>query len=201
MARLPGRSGRGGSGRDGIIQGLALLGRFRKDGFARFEASAQGFLASLAPWIAFLLVGGVLLAFEGKPLEAATDVAVVTCWLLVPSVVSQLVASAFRRDQRWLRYATATTWCEWLMLPVYAAALLAASICMAAGLPPHVAAFVLLGVMGIYWLCLHVFLARSGLDLSPARAVVLVVAVIATDTALFAAGHAVGGPASGFFGV
>ncbi len=190
-----------GSGRDGIVHGLALLGRFRKDGFARFEASSQGFLASLAPWVAFLLVGGVLLALEGKPVEALTDVAVLACWLLVPPVVSQLVAAAFRRDDRWLRYVTATTWCEWLMLIVYLASLLLVSLGMEAGLPPHTAPVVLIGVMGLYWICLHLFLARFGLDLSPVRSVVVVVAVIAADAALLAAGHVVGGPASALFGV
>ena len=201
MARLPGRSGQGQSGREGILRGLALLGRFRKEGFDRFEASSQGFLASLAPWVAFLLVGGMLLALEGKPLDALTDLAVLTCWLLVPPVVSQAVASGFGREDRWLRYSTATTWCEWLMVAVYLAALFLVSLCMEAGLPPHAAPFVLIGVMGIYWVWLHVFLARFGLDLSLPRAVLVVVAVIASDAVLFAAGHAVGGPASALFGV
>ena len=210
MARLPGRNGgasgqggRGGGrgGREGILQGLALLGRFQKEGFGRFEASSQGLLASLAPWIAFLLVGGALLALQGKPVDALTDVAVLTCWLLVPPAVSQAVASAFRRDDRWLRYATATTWCEWLMVPVYAVALFLVSLCMEAGLPPHAAPFVLIAVIGVYWLCLHVFLARAGLDLTTFRAVLLVVAVIAGYGVVFAAAHAVGGPAAALFGV
>ncbi len=206
MPRLPGRNGGGRSrqdrsGREGIIQGLVLLGRFRKEGFGRFEASSQGLLASLAPWIAFLLVGCALLALQGKPRDALTDVAALTCWLLVPPVVSQAVAAAFRRGDRWLRYATATTWCEWLMAPVYAAAFFAVTLCVEAGLPPHAAPFVLIVMVGVYWLCLHVFLARFGLDLSPFRAVLLVAAVLVGYAAVLAGVHAVGGPAASLFGV
>ncbi len=189
------------TGRQAIVQGLALLGRFRADGFARFEATPQAFLASLAPWLAFLLVGGALLALQGRPREAATDVAVLLCWLLAPPVVSQLVARLFSRGDRWLRYVTATTWCEWLMIVAYGLGVAAVTVLVNLGMPLRVAPPVLLGAIAVYWLALHLFLARRGLDLTLPRASAIVGAVVGADLVLFELGRLVGGPASHLLGL
>ena len=191
MARGPTR-GR----RDDVFAGLVLLGRFRAEGFARFENSTDGFLASLAPWIAFLLVSGALFAFRTPPLDALTTVVVLLCWLLVPPVVTQAVALAFGRDERWLRFATASAWCEWLTLIAYAVGLLLVSVGVEAGMPERAAPMVVLGITGIYWLALHVFLARAGLDLGPGRAVLAVGATVVADALLAALALSVGGPAA-----
>ena len=55
-----------------------------------------------------------------------------------------------------------------------------------AGLNTHVASLILLACLGLYGLWLHWFLARHGLSLSKARAVVMVILVNAA-TVLIAA--------------
>ncbi len=183
-----------------ILRGLALLACFRAEGLTRFEATPRAFVASLTPWLAFLLVGGVMLALHGRVVEGATDSAVLLTSLLLPAVVSQALSAFWKRDALWLRYVTAYTWCEWLMLVAYAVSLLLASFCVAAGMPARIAPIVLLSAVGVYWLGLHFFLARAALALSRTRAALVVAAVILSYAALLAVGRGVGGYAGAMFG-
>ena len=178
-------SGRGpdkGGGRSGaaqnVVQGLVLLGRGREEGLRHFEATPQGVLSGLAPWIAFLLVGGALLVLRDHPLAGADLTALSLCSLLLPPVISELLARIWRREGQWLRYATASLWCAWLMPLAYLVGLLLASVALAAGLPPKAAPFALCAVLGGYWLWLHFFLARAGLQLTRLRATLLVAAEV-----------------------
>ena len=90
-----GRLNTPGTGRRPVLPRVRIsgdaFGNFA-EGFARFENSTDAFLASRAPWIAFLLVSGGLFAFRAPPLDALTTVVVLLCWLLAPPVVTQAVA-------------------------------------------------------------------------------------------------------------
>jgi hypothetical protein len=160
-----------------VLLGVARLARGRPDGFASFGDTKQAFLASLAPLIAFPLVGGGLLLVEGDGLPALTDMLATFCALLAPPVVSWRLARFWGREALWLRFATAFNWCQWTIPALAALLLLALGILMALGLPNSVAgAMALLGMVG-YGIWLHWFLARRGLDLSAGRAVLFVLAV------------------------
>ena len=187
---MSGRGADGSGGRSGaaqnVVQGLVLLGRGREEGLRHFEATPQGVLAGLAPWIAFLLVGGAMLVLRDHPLAGADLSALSLCSLLLPPVISQVLARAWRREAHWLRFATASLWCAWLMPLAYLVGLLLASVLLAAGLPAKAAPFALCGVLGGYWLWLHFFLARAGLQLTRLRASLLVAAEIAGYAVLIA---------------
>ncbi len=160
-----------------VLLGVLLLARGRADGFAAFGDSPQAFLASLAPLIAFPLVGGGLLLFGGDGLPALADMLATFCALLAPPVVSWWLARLWRREPRWLRFATAFNWCQWAIPAAAALMLLAVAALMAVGLPNQVAGVaVVFGMVG-YGLWLHWFLARRGLDLPPGKAVLFVLAV------------------------
>ena len=76
---LPRMSGpaRGQRPRPGsIVLGIARLARGRADGLRQFGATREAFLASLAPLVAFPLVGGVLMLLGGGGLDARCR----TCW-------------------------------------------------------------------------------------------------------------------------
>ena len=102
-----------------ILVGILRIARGRPDGIACFGSSAQAFLSSLAPLVAFPLVGAVLGAFTDGPRRALTDLAMTLCALLTPAVVSYELARIWKRADEWLRFATAFNWCEWI-LPVLA---------------------------------------------------------------------------------
>lgn len=157
-----------------ILIGIWRIARGRADGIGCFSSTAEGFLASLAPLLAFPLVGAVLGAFTEGPRRAVTGLAMTLCALLTPAVVSYEVARLWKRKDAWLRFATAFNWCEWI-LPVLACLIMVPlSVAISLGLSEGAASATLLGCLGVYGLWLHWFLARNALGLSRFRSGVLV---------------------------
>jgi len=160
--------------RKSIMLGILRIARGRGDGIECFGSSPQAFLSSLAPLVAFPLVGSVLALFTEGPLRALTGLAMTLCALLTPAVVSFELARIWKRVDAWTRFATAFNWCEWI-LPVLACFIMVPlSVASSAGLSETTASLVLVGCLGVYGLWLHWFLARKALALSGLRAVVLV---------------------------
>ncbi|MBV9250016.1 MAG: hypothetical protein JO227_12330 [Acetobacteraceae bacterium] len=156
---------------------MAQIAGGRANGIAQFGNTPQAFLGSLAPLIAFPLVGSALLIAGGGSWSILLDLLAAFCALLAPPVLSYELARLWSRQAMWPRFATAFNWCQWL-LPVLAFALLIVlSVLMAAGFPQQAAAPVLVLALAGYGLWLHWFLARHGLNLSWLRAGVLVVCV------------------------
>lgn len=185
--------------RANLARGVMLLARGRPEGFAEIGDTTQAFLASLAPLIAFPLVGAALSLASGRVVGAIADFLATLCVLLAPAVISHWLARRWGREEAWLRFATAFNWCQWI-LPVLAAALLVAvSVLVAAGLPNEVAALLMLLGLVAYGLWLHWFLARRGLGLSTGRAVLMVLAINVGSALLVLApallGSAIGGGA------
>jgi hypothetical protein len=164
-------------GRQNILRGVVLLCRGRSAGFAEMGAGPEAFLSSLAPLIAFPLVGCVLMVAQGKTADGIADFLATLIALLAPPVVSQAIALRWGRQERWYRFATALNWCQWA-LPVLAAVLvLVAGFMVQSGVPMRPTVISLVGVLLAYAFWLQWFLARRGLDLSGLRAAGLVVLV------------------------
>lgn len=181
---MNGGPARGVGGAPNILLGVVRLATGRADGLAQFGNTAQAFLTSLAPLIAFPLVGAALLIANGGGLPALSDLLATLCALLAPPVLSWWLARLWRREALWLRFATAFNWCQWA-IPVMASILLVVlGLLMALGLPNRVAGVV--AVLGLvsYGLWLHWFLARRGLGLSASRAVLFVLCVNLATAAL-----------------
>jgi hypothetical protein len=160
-----------------IARGILLLASFRAIGLGEFTASPQAFFNSLAPLIAFPLVGGLLLLVSGDGLGALGDLLATTVALLTPPVVSHALARRWGREDRWLRYAVAFNWCQWAVPLAVVPALLVTGILAGAGLGPQPAAMLTLLALAGYGLGLHWFLARHGLNLSRWRAALFVLLV------------------------
>jgi len=160
-----------------VLRGIALLARGRAAGLAEFGDSRDAFLASLAPLIAFPLVGAGLVVAAGQPAAALADFLATLCALLAPPVLSQLLAVRWGREAAWLRFAVAFNWCQWA-IPVAAAALMAAAaVAITFGIPAGAAGAGMVGGLVCYGLWLHWFLARNALSLGAARAALLVLGV------------------------
>ncbi len=157
-----------------IVQGMVRLARFRIDGFQGFGNSAQAVLNSLAPLLAFPLVGGVFGVLGGQALPATVDFLATVVALLAPLVITHWLAARWQRLAEWPRFAAASNWCQWT-LPLLAIGLvIVVMVLQLFGLPLQ--ALVMVGLIGLvgYGLALHYFLARHGLRLSVGRAVLLV---------------------------
>jgi hypothetical protein len=160
------------------------LARGRVDGLERFGATREAFLASLAPLVAFPLVGGVLMLLGGGGLTALSDLLATLCALVAPPVLSYEVARLWGREAAWPRYATAFNWCQWVIPVIGSLLLVMGGILAGLGLPrASASAGVVFGLVG-YGLWLHWFLARHGLGLSGLRAVVMVLGVNLATVAL-----------------
>ncbi len=160
-----------------LLRGIAMLARFRAEGFAAFGADRQAFLNSLAPLIAFPLVGLLLMLLGGAGWDALSDLLATLIALLGPPVLSEALARRWGREAEWPRYAVAFNWCQWAV-PVVGVALLAGfGMAMRAGLGQRAAALLVLLGLFAYALALHLFLARRGLGLPTGRAVALVLLV------------------------
>jgi hypothetical protein len=163
--------------RKSVLVGMFRIARGRADGVECFGSSTQAFLSSLAPLIAFPLVGAVLAIFAEGPKHALTGLAMTLCALLTPAVVSYELARVWQRGDAWARFATAFNWCEWILPVLACLVILPLSVAISAGMGEITASLILVGCLGFYGLWLHWFLARHALTLSVFRAVVLVVVV------------------------
>ena len=181
-----------------IVIGIARIACGRADGMQQFGTTRDAFLASLAPLVAFPLVGGALMLLEGGGLAALSDLMATLCALIAPLVLSFEVARLWRRQQFWLRFATAFNWCQWVIPLVGTLLLLAFGMLAALGLPRAVARSGVVLSLVAYGLWLHWFLARHGLGLSRFRSLLLVLGVNLA-TAMLVVGPRIitlGGPAS-----
>ena len=160
-----------------VVLGIALVARGRREGLQQFGATKDAFLASLAPLVAFLLVGSGLLLLGGAGWEALEDFLLILCFMLAPLVLAQALAQAWGRDAAWLHYATAFNWCQWAVQAFAAVLLLALGLLLNAGLPESAAAVAFTAGLAAYALWLHWFVTRHALGLGPWRAGLFVVLV------------------------
>jgi len=160
-----------------ILFGIIRVATGRADGIAQFGDTREAFLASLAPLLAFPLVGTLLMLAQGEGLAALSDLLATFCALLAPAVLSYEAARLWGRAAAWTRFAVAFNWCQWA-IPVLAVLLaVLAGVLLALGVPSEAGVVLVVGGLGGYGLWLHWFLARNGLGLSASRAALLVVGV------------------------
>jgi hypothetical protein len=160
-----------------IVRGILRTARGRADGIKCFGGTVQSFLASLAPLIAFPLVGAGMALVDDGARPALSGFLAALCGLLAPPVLSYEFARLWGRTAVWPRFATAFNWCQWI-LPVLAIILMIPlSLALGVGLSDRIAGIFLLLALGFYALWLHWFLARRGLEVSGLRAAILVVVV------------------------
>jgi hypothetical protein len=163
--------------RRSLLRGIWRLARFQPAGFAEFADTRQAFLNSLAPLIAFPLVGGLLMLFSGGGPAVVSDMLATLVALLAPAVISAALAERWGRGPYWLRYGVAFNWAQWAV-PLFAVLLLfAIGMLRRSGLGEQQAVIGLLFAIAGYGIALHWFLARHGLGLSRGRATLLVIAI------------------------
>ena len=158
-----------------VVRGIVRIARFRADGLAEFEASRNAFLNSLAPLLAFPLVGSLLEFVAHSPIDAISDLLSSVIALLVPLMLSEFLAGRWQVGDRWLGYAVVSNWAQWIVPMGMGASLSAIWLLKQFGVPAGQG-----GVVGVvlcllaYGVALHWFLARHALGLSRWRSTLLV---------------------------
>ncbi len=166
------------------LLGAVQLAIGRRAGIARFGDTPAAFMSSLAPLIAFPLVGAVALLLGGDMLQAITTVLLTLVAQLAPAVVSHALAVRWGREAEWLRYATAFNWCQWAIPAAALVLLVVLQLATAGGLGDEAAGDLLVIGLAAYALWLHWVLARAGLVLGRGRALLVVLAVNISTVAL-----------------
>jgi len=160
-----------------ILFAILRVATGRPDGLAQFGDTPEAFLGSLAPLVAFPVVGALLMLSRGEGLAALSDLLATFCALLAPAVVSHELARHWGRAASWTRFAVAFNWCQWA-IPILAALLIVlAGMLLTLGVPSEAGVVLVVAGLGGYGLWLHWFLARHGLGLGTGRAALLVVVV------------------------
>lgn len=163
--------------RRSVMRGIFRLARFQPEGFAEFGTTRQSFLNSLAPLIAFPLVGGLLMLFSGGGLGVVRDLLATLIALLTPAVISAALAERWQRGEWWLRYGVAFNWAQWAVPMVAVALLIGVGVMRRMGLSEQAAAITVLFAIAGYGMALHWFLARQGLGLTKTQATLMVLAI------------------------
>ena len=156
------------------LLGMVRMARGKVDGLAQFGNTPQAFLTSLAPLLAFPIVGAVLLLVSDGPIQALTTLFITLVAQLTPPVLSHALARRWDREAHWLRYATAFNWCQWALPLAAMALLLVLQLGLRLGLSAETASLLLIFGIAAYGLWLNWLLARHGLELSRGRAAGLV---------------------------
>ncbi len=162
-------------GQGSILRGIFLLARGRKSGIAEFANTSDALSASLAPLIAFPIVGAGIIAFDGQPKLAAIAVLSRVSGVLALPVITHAYAKLMGREHSWLRTATALNWSFWLLIPLLVLTAFIGAALVTAGIPQIRAEESVIVLLGAYMLWLHWFTVRTGLNISVLRAVGLVV--------------------------
>lgn len=160
-----------------IVRGILRLATGHADGLAQFGDTSDAFLASLAPLVAFPLVGAALMLVGGGGLAALSDLLATVCALLAPPVLSHELAQVWGCAARWTRFAVAFNWCQWVIPVVASMLVMVAGLLLALGVPNDACLAVVVVGLAAYGMWLHWFLARHGLGLGRGRAILLVVGV------------------------
>jgi hypothetical protein len=166
---------RGRTGQGNVLKGMFLLARGRAAGLNEFGNSTNALAASVAPLIAFPLVGSVLLAVNGDPKVAILAFISRMCVVMALSLVTYEFAHRVQRDETWLRTATALNWSFWMVIPLLLIAGICGAVLVQAGVKEKLAEQIMIGVMGAYMLWYHWFTVRNGLRLGIWTAVGLVI--------------------------
>jgi hypothetical protein len=157
-----------------IMRGLWLLARGRRAGIAEFGNSTDALAASLAPLIAFPLVGAAVAGLQGAWQAGVIDLLSRLCAVLAVPVITYEFARATGCEDKWLRTVTALDWSFWAIVPLMFVAAFAGAGLVAAGLALHLAAGIMLGACAAYLLWLHWVIARAGLEIGAGQAALLV---------------------------
>lgn len=163
------------------MRGVLLLAVGRREGMDEFADLDGEFLASLAPLIAFPLVGAVWLSTQGQAQIGWLAFLARICGVLAQPVIIHLFARSFGAQGHWLRTATAMNWAFWLILPLLMVAGIVAQILNMIGIQDATA----LGISGLLLIAYVAWyqwgIIRTGLAIKAGQAVLVLLGIDAVS--------------------
>jgi hypothetical protein len=158
-----------------ILRGLLMLAKGDKAGLNEFSNSLESFTASLAPLIAFPLVGAGISVAAGQWQIAIIGFLSRVCAVLVLPVMTYEFARRFGRESLWPRTATALNWSFWMVVPMIFISAFAGALMVQAGLAMKDAGYMALGAICGYLLWYRWLIIRVGLGFDKLQAAALII--------------------------
>lgn len=174
---MSGNRGRARMPQSNIVRGLYRLARGDAGGIREFGNTTAAFSASIAPLLAFPIVGSALIGIGGHWMFAVVMFLSRLCGVLMQPVITEWSARRAGQSATWLMTSTALNWSIWLIFPLILAGVLLSGGLMTLGLPQSAATAVTVGLVVLYLFWFQWFILRTGLRLSVWRALILLIAM------------------------
>lgn len=168
-----------------IVRGLLRLAKGDAGGIREFGNSTVAFSASLAPLLAFPLVGAGLFGLEGHWRLALVMLLSRVSGVLMQPVITELAARRFSSAATWLMTSTALNWSVWLIFPLILVGVVATDGLVLLGLPQAEAVGIAVALIFLYLLWFQWFILHIGLRLNRWWALALVIAMNAAITLVY----------------
>ncbi|MCF3945855.1 hypothetical protein AiwAL_03985 [Acidiphilium sp. AL] len=160
-----------------VLRGLYRLARGDAGGIREFGNTTTAFSASIAPLLAFPIVGSALIGINGHWILAAVIFLSRICGVLIQPVITEWSARRTGQGATWLMTSTALNWSIWLIFPLILAGVVLSGGLVSVGLPQPAATAVTIGLIVLYMFWYQWFILRAGLRLSVWRALSLLIAM------------------------
>ncbi|HEX7391256.1 MAG TPA: hypothetical protein VF286_14195 [Acidiphilium sp.] len=158
-----------------VLRGLYRLACGDAAGIREFGNSTAAFSASIAPLLAFPIVGSALVGLQGHWIIAVSIFLSRICGVLIQPAITQWSAHRAGQGATWLMTSTALNWSIWLIFPLVLVGIVLGSSLVNLGLPQQAATGIVFGLIALYMLWYQGFILRSGLNFSIWRALGVVV--------------------------
>lgn len=170
-----------------ILRGLLRLARGDAGGLREFGNGTPQFSASLAPLLAFPLVGSALFGLEGHWMLALVMLLSRVSGVLMQPVVTEAAASRVGSRATWMMTSTALNWSVWLIFPLILIGVLISDGLITLGLPQNDAVGIAVAAILLYLMWFQYFILRNGLRLRLWPAIGLVVLMNVAVTSVYLA--------------
>ncbi|MDD2876358.1 MAG: hypothetical protein PHT60_03915 [Acidiphilium sp.] len=168
-----------------VVRGLFRLAHGDAGGIREFGNTTRAFYASLAPLLAFPLVGAALFGLDGHWNLAIVMLLSRISGALIQPVATEFVAQRAKSSATWLMTSTALNWSIWLIFPLMLIGALVANGLTALGLPQTLAIVLAAGFIALYLLWFQWFVLRTGLRLNAWWALAALIAMNVTIAAVY----------------
>ena len=160
-----------------IVRGLFRLARGDAGGVSEFGNTTRAFSASIAPLLAFPIVGAALFGIAGHWMLAGLMLASRICGVLLQPVITEFGARRANSSATWLMTSTALNWSVWLVFPLILIGILITNGLITLGLSEPTAVGVSFASILLYMFWIQWFILRTGLRLSVLGALTLLIAM------------------------
>jgi hypothetical protein len=149
-----------------ILRGLWRLAKGERAGIAEFGSNLDHFYASFGPLIGIPLALALVMAVQGDWQPALVGFLSNLVGVLLLPVLIYEFSRLFKRQDLWMRTATALNWSFLMIFPAFAVAVLVSGVLARCGLAETAAAMLTLALLGAYLLWYRLFALAAGLGLS-----------------------------------